>query len=748
MATPADPISQEPRRQRQADDALGILEEFSTAAQLRFDRTLAARALGEAERAIPGNDVEACSRRLVEVGESIDLRVQSLVCSLEDALAFVRQGMPIATGIEAADGALRWMLVCEVRGRRVRLRDLEAASDQWVSRRGLRRRLGTPASEDRRPWVVGQPALACGVASGPGHSAGDLHSVSPMRRLWRLVLPEKKDLWVILVFSIIDGVLLLATPIAVEALVNTVAFGQYLQPIIILAILLFTFLAFAAALRGLLFYVVEILQRRLFVRLVADLAYRLPRTRGTAFDHTYAPELVNRFFEIATVQKTTSSLLLDGVSIVLQTFLGMALLAFYHPFLLGFDVVLLGLIVFITFGLGWGAVKTAVKESKAKYAVGAWLEELVRHPTAFKLHSGHQFALDRADRLTVDYLDARKKHYRIVLRQLLFALGLQALAATALLGLGGWLVIRKQLTLGQLVAAELIVTVIVGSFAKMGKHLESFYDLLASVDKLGHLFDLPTERHDKLFHLRDDVAAAVAVRQLSYRYDGHEGHGHEVLHGISFEIKAGECLAVTGPSGSGKSTLIDLLSGVRQPASGHLELDDIDLRELRADSLGEHLAVARSIDIFHATIDENVHLNRPETSAQDVREALATVALADEILKLPEGLNTVLQSNGTPLSTTQALRLMLARAIVDRPRLLLIDGTLDALPDEMLRALLANLIGQERRWTVLIATGRQMVIDHCDRVVNLPLTSQTVADDISDVQPPQTDEGVDDIGQD
>lgn len=439
----------------------------------------------------------------------------------------------------------------------------------------------------------------------------------------------------ILVFSIIDGVLLLVTPIAVEALVNTVAFGRYLQPIIILAILLFTFLAFAAALRGLLFYVVEILQRRLFVRLVADLAYRLPRTRGNAFDNAYGPELANRFFEIATVQKATSTLLLDAVSIVLQTFLGMALLAFYHPFLLGFDVVLLALILFITFGLGWGAVNTAVKESKAKYAVGAWLEELVRHPTAFKLPSGHQFALDRSDRLTIDYLDARKKHFRIVLRQLLFALGLQALAATALLGLGGWLVIQRELTLGQLVAAELIVTIIVGSFAKMGKHLESFYDLLASVDKLGHLFDLPIERHDKQFHLRDDVTAEVAVRQVSYAYDPHRGDGREVLHDVSFGIKPGERLALTGPSGSGKSTLVDLLAGVRQPASGHVELDGIDLRELRGDSLREHVSVGRSIEIFNGTIDENVHLNRPQTSAQDVREALAAVGLVDEVLKLP-----------------------------------------------------------------------------------------------------------------
>jgi len=725
MTQMADPTLYTPQRQQQAKDALRILEEFSKAAQHPFDRILAGRALAEAERAIPGEGVMTWARRLVEVGESMDLRVQSLECTLPEALAFVRQGMPVATAVEQPDGSLRWVSVCEVRGRRVRLSDLaSAASDAWVSQRALRRCLGGVAPADRRPWLVGQPALACELASGQPHGHGDSHSVSPLGRLWGLILPERKDLWVIVVFSIIDGVLMLATPIAVEALVNTVAFGRYLQPIVVLAILLFTFLTFAAALRALLSYVVEILQRRLFVRLVADLAYRLPRVRSPAFDGVYAPELVNRFFEIATVQKVASSLLLDAVSIVLQTFVGMAVLAFYHPYLLGFDMVLLMLIAFITFGLGRGAVKTAVKESKAKYAVGEWLEELVRHPTAFKMHSGNQFALDRSDRLTVAYLDARKKHYRIILRQLLFALGLQALVATALLGLGGWLVIQGQLTLGQLVAAELIVTVIVGSFAKMGKHLESFYDLLASIDKLGHLFDLPTERHDKLFHLQAGAPAAVTVRQVSYGYGGHEGHGQEVLHDVSFEIRPGESVALTGPSGSGKSTLIDLLSGLRQPASGHLELDGIDLRELRPDSLREHLAVSRAIEVFHGTIDENVHLNRPNTTAQDVREALAAVGLLDEILRLPDGLNTTLQTDGAPLSTVQALRLMLARAIADRPRLLLIDGTLDALPDSLLRALIPNLVGPGRPWTVVIATGRQMVIDRCDRVVSLGKTDE------------------------
>jgi ABC-type bacteriocin/lantibiotic exporter with double-glycine peptidase domain len=206
----------------------------------------------------------------------------------------------------------------------------------------------------------------------------------------------------------------------------------------------------------------------------------------------------------------------------------------------------------------------------------------------------------------------------------------------------------------------------------------------------------------------------VHVRDVSFHY------GDEpVLSKLRFRLQPGESVALVGPSGSGKSTVVDLLCGLRAPDSGHVELDGIDIRELRPDSLREHLAAARSIEIFEGTIDENVHLNRPEISALDVREALNSVDLLDEVLGLPEGLNTRLLTHGTPLSTGQALRLMIARAIVGRPRLLIIDGTLDGLEDESLATVLAKLTRQRAPWTLLIATGRKSVIEACQQVVTL-----------------------------
>ncbi|MFM7845411.1 MAG: ABC transporter transmembrane domain-containing protein, partial [Planctomycetota bacterium] len=331
---------------------------------------------------------------------------------------------------------------------------------------------------------------------------------SPLRRLGRTLRPELGDIGVVALFSAVVGLLTLATPVAVESLVNTVAFGRLIQPIFILSLLLLTFLAFAASLRVLQAYVAEIIQRRIFVRVVDDLARRLPSFQAGAGEDHLTPELVNRFFDVMTLQKSSATLVLDGITVLLQTTIGMIVLAFYHPYLLGFDVFLLLAAAVLILALGRGAVRTAIDESKAKYAVGAWLEELSTCNVTFKGAGGPALALAITDQLTTDYLQARRQHFRVLMRQIIFAVGLQAVGSSLLLGIGGWLVLDGQLTLGQLVAAELIVAVILGSFAKFGKQMESFYDLLAAVDKVGHLLDLPTERtHGSPAAVRPEPAA-------------------------------------------------------------------------------------------------------------------------------------------------------------------------------------------------------------------------------------------------
>ncbi|HZH04190.1 MAG TPA: ABC transporter transmembrane domain-containing protein, partial [Myxococcaceae bacterium] len=264
--------------------------------------------------------------------------------------------------------------------------------------------------------------------------------MTPWQRMRALMRPERKDLKVVLVYGVAVSLLSLVVPVTAQALVNVASFGTVLQPVLVLAAVAFTFLAVAGILQALQVKVAELIQQRLFARLSIELSHRLPRIRVDAYDRQRGTELVNRFLEVATVQKGASLILLDGFTLSLQTVTGLVLLAFYSPVLLGFDLVLLVCIGIVLFGLGRGAVRTSVAESHAKYEVMAWLEELARVPLAFKGAHGPTLALRRADQVTQHYLHQRRAHFRVLFRQTIGTLGVQAFASAFLLGLGGWLV--------------------------------------------------------------------------------------------------------------------------------------------------------------------------------------------------------------------------------------------------------------------------------------------------------------------
>ncbi|HEX2570315.1 MAG TPA: ABC transporter ATP-binding protein [Polyangia bacterium] len=560
-------------------------------------------------------------------------------------------------------------------------------------------------------------AVAHGLTSAHGPEEG--HGPPPVRRLLALVRWDSTELWVAVAYGAGVGLFQLAIPIAVQSLVNTVAFGTLLQPLVVLALLVLAGLLLAGGMRALQAHLIEVIARRLFARVALDLSWRLPRVRAAALDGAHGPELVNRFFDVLTLQKGAAALLLDGLAVALGTAAGLLLLALYHPVLLGFGLVLALAMLGVLFGLGRGATATSIEESKAKYEVAAWLEEVVRHPATFRSRAGEELAAGRALHLIEDYLGARQQHYRVVLRQMVGGFGLQALASAGLLGVGGYLVIARQLTLGQLVAAELVVTAAVASFAKLWKVLESYYDLLAAVDKLGHLTDLPVD--PRVADARAGAAlpaeprgAALRLCGVGYRFA--EGRGG--LRGLDIEIHPGERVVLLGGHGAGKSLVADLVAGVRLPSEGRIEIDGLDVRDVHLESLREQVLLVRGAEIFAGTVAENLSLGRADVGPAEMRTVLEAVGLWEEIAALPEGLGTMLATGGAPLSVGQARRLVVARALVLQPRLLVIDdlGTFDtALRHRVWRA----LTDRHAPWTLVLTAHAGEWIGPVDRVIQL-----------------------------
>lgn len=525
--------------------------------------------------------------------------------------------------------------------------------------------------------------------------------LSPLARLKRLAALEGSDLWVVVIYAAATGLVSLAVPIAAQALVNTVAFTALLQPLIVLTVLVFIGLLLAGFTSTLQHTVIERLNQRFFVRTAHDVAGRLLDADAASLRGRTAVDLTNRFFDVVVVQKAASTLLMDGLSALLSAAISLLLLAFYHPALLAFDLVLLGCIAFVLLGLGRGGVETAIKESKVKHQTGAWLEQLASALVAFKGPRAADFAFNRTDALARTYVRARAKHFQVVLRQIVASHLLQALATAVLLGLGGALVIKQQLTLGQLVAAELAVTAVLASVAKSSKSLESYYDLSAAIDKVGSLVDLPSERRAGLALPRREGPATVALVDVACEA---RDHGHPLRH-VAFTATHDPWVAVLGDDSDGRATLAALLYGVHAPSAGRIELDGCDMRNLSLDELRSDVVQVARANLFDGTLAENLGWGRA-LDAGRTAQVLELLGLTEAIARLPEGLATQISASEHPFSDDQALRLTLARGLLSGPRVLLIDGAFDVLGLTVARELATGLRALCPGLTVIALTRR------------------------------------------
>ncbi|MFM7318801.1 MAG: peptidase domain-containing ABC transporter [bacterium] len=675
---------------------------------------------------------------LFNVADDLDLRANRGEGTLEEATEWAMPEMPVV--LSTGEGASRkYLIIHDHFGGRVLVTlGPDPFRSDWISRRELEGRLNL-GRDQRTVWVsfaTAQTALQADPADGPSgitpnksskihlHGPGGDHDEihgSPYLQFLQIIRPELKDIRVIVIYALATSILGLATPLAVEALVATVGFRMLLQQVIVLTIVLFTFLSLAAALFTIQKYVVEVIQRRVFVRIVADFAYRLPRAKVAEFDNRYGPDLMNRFFDIMIMQKTLTGLLTDGIYLLITTVLGLAIMGFYHPYLLGFDIVLLTSITFVIVVMGRGGVRTSIGESRAKYEMSAWLEELSRLPNTMKHFQGKELAMERADALARGYLDARRSHFRIVYRQVIFAAIVQVVASTTLLGLGGWLVIKGQLTLGQLVASELIVSIVVGSFAKLGKYIEDFYDLICAANKLSQIISLEIEPDtgDPL----PDTGKPALVNIIDASL--HDSHGHAMFGPSSMQIMPGEKIALCGPSGCGKSMLLSMIAGQRISDSGQIIIDHLDVRDVRLESLRRQVAYVTNESTMEGTVIENIRMGRDALSLREVRWALEVTGLASKFDETGGGLYHPIGPAGLGLSRGEASRLLIARAIVGRPRLLLIDGHLDSLDRENTDRILDVLTAPEAPWTLILVTQSAEIQARMGRIISLEVNHNT-----------------------
>lgn len=524
------------------------------------------------------------------------------------------------------------------------------------------------------------------------------HHRTPYQRLLEMVQLDRGDNLIIILYTVFIGILTLAVPLAAQALVNTIAAGVMLQPLIVLTFGVLGALLFAGTLRLLKLSLLEKLQQRVFARVSLQLAGRLPQIQHNVMIDEYSPQLANRFFDVITIQKTMAKIMLDGPSATLQVIIALILMSFYSPYLLAFAVFLILFIGFIVAVLGIGGLKTSIAESYSKYRVADWLEELVRCQRSFKMNATSIFAMEKIDALVMKYIGARRDHFRVLWRQAFGNYLFRAAASAGVLAIGGWLVINRQMTLGQVVAAEIVVVGALEGLEKIIRMLESFYDLLTGLDKVGHVTDLPIDRKNGRELPINPDGASVVCHNVHFAYRGQK----EVLSGLNLVIHPGERVSLVGKSGVGKSTLAMLLCGLHEAGHGLVQINGMDVRDANLNSLRRSIElVSDANEVFAGTIEENILMGRNDINHKELQWGVEAARLASDLAELPQGLQTRLVTEGRNLSRGQIQRLLIARAIVNRPQLLILDEGFTGIDENDKLMILEELFDRNHRWTII-----------------------------------------------
>lgn len=526
------------------------------------------------------------------------------------------------------------------------------------------------------------------------------NQLNPLQRLYRLLQVDKKEITQIYIYALFNGVINLSLPLGIQAILNLIQGAEVSTAWIVMVTIVILGILFTGILQLLQLRLVEDVCQKIFTRASFEFSYRFPRIKYTELYKYYAPELANRFFDTLTIQKGLPKILIDFSLASFQIIVGLFVLSLYHPFFIVFSLVLILVIYTIIAFSGPRGVQTSLKESKHKYAVAHWIEEIARTKLSFKLSADHEISLTKTDSTVNNYLHARESHFRVLVNQFFSLIGFKVLIASGLLITGSLLVFRQEMNIGQFVAAEIIIILIINSVEKLIKSLDSIYDVLTALEKIGHVTDMNLDSDDG-FEIDNSVdKIGIELKNVTYQYSDAK---EPIIENLNLKIKSGQSTVIYGPPGSGKSTIMGLICNVFDPQQGVIKFNDLALNTINMDSLRRKLGISITTNqIFLGSLYDNITMGNPSIKLQAVQDAIKFTNLFEFVSGLHEGLNTELDPEAKKIPRSVANKIILARAIVNKPKLLLLEDPLDHVPYYEKEEIIKRLTSSESPWSIVV----------------------------------------------
>jgi ABC-type bacteriocin/lantibiotic exporter with double-glycine peptidase domain len=541
--------------------------------------------------------------------------------------------------------------------------------------------------------------------------------MTPLKRFYNLLELDKKDVYQIFFYAIFAGLISLSLPLGIQAIINFIQSGRVSASWIVLIILVVFGVALVGILSLMQLRITENLQQKIFVRASFEFAARLPKIKSEQLYNTYPPELANRFFDTMTIQKGTSKLLIDFSAALLQIVFGILLLSLYHPYFILFGILLFILLYFIFKFSYQSGLETSLKESKFKYKVASWLQEVARNNFSFRNELNYDFALKKNNQIVSDYLNYREKHFDVIKRQFSQLIVFKIIITASLLSIGGFLVLSQEMNIGQFVAAEIIILLVINSVEKIIIGLETFYDVLTSIEKIGQVTDLELEEDTITKNDTCYTNIVLETENIKFRFPDSK---KEVLNAISLKIEQGEKIVLDGENGSGKTTLIRLLSGLLQPTSGSFYINDDTFRKINLKQYRSQIgSIIHSETPFEGTILENITFKDTTIPFEDIKWAIDGVQLSSFIKSLPKGLDTRIFPEGKQLSSSNAQKILLARSIIHRPKILFYEDPTDSMDEKVANEIIDFITSDANKWTIVVSSKNPYWKTKCSRKITM-----------------------------
>lgn len=545
--------------------------------------------------------------------------------------------------------------------------------------------------------------------------------MTSIQRLFRLLHGERRMIGFIYIYAIAVGIISLSLPLGIQATIGLVSGGMVFSSVVVLIALVILGVVAGGGLQIMQISLVENLQQRIFAKTAFEFAFRIPKVKMESIFKYYPPELLNRFFDVLTLQKGLPKLFVDITGALLQIFFGLLLLSLYHPSFLVFALILVGVVVGIFYLTGPKGLRTSLKESDYKYKVAYWLQELARTVDSFKMAGHTNLPLQKMDEHVNNYLHYRKSHFKVLLLQFANIVVFKTVIIGGLLVLGTFLVVERQITLGQLVASEVIIVLIVSSVEKLIVSMDTVYDMLTAVEKIAKITDLPTERASGLHVAFNEYEQGMHLKakDLKYKYPG---NGNYTINGVDFEFAPGASICIAGANDSGKHTLMKVITGMLSDYEGVLTVNHLSQRDLNLVAMRDKISKNLTQDeIFDGTILDNITLGCTDVNYKDVLWAIDKIGLSDYINSLKGGLYTHIGASGKKMSGSVTAKIILARSVVSHPKLLIINDFSEHISRKDKVKILKFLQDKSNGWTLIILSISDdlLLFESCDKILLL-----------------------------